>query len=147
MTKKSTSINHPFLLPMHEIIMSLHGTNCYSSKWHISSCDHFPMISSHVDTSWKSLKVIEKTPNLEDLYIEFCNSVWPHLYTVGNWFQLAKTFQKTPRSKNAKKYCKNDFFMSIRLSLRKPMYVRDCLYIIPSYASKKCQKKYILKFG
>ena len=25
-------------------------------KWHISSCDHFPMISSNADTSWKSLR-------------------------------------------------------------------------------------------
>ena len=31
------------------------GGICYSSKWHISSCDHFPMISSHVDTSKTTL--------------------------------------------------------------------------------------------
>ena len=114
---------------------------CYSPKWHISSCDHFPMISSHVDTSWKSLKFTKKTPKLEDPYIEFYNSVWPHLYTIGKVFQLAKTFQKTPKSENAQKYPKNEFFfMCTWVSLRTPMYVRDCLYIIPTYASKKCQK-------
>ena len=31
-----------------------YGT-CYSWKWHISTCDHFPMISSHVDTSRMTL--------------------------------------------------------------------------------------------
>ena len=28
---------------------------CYSSKWHISSYDHFPMITSHVNTSMMTL--------------------------------------------------------------------------------------------
>ena len=32
------------------------GGICYSSKWHIFSYGHFPMISLHVDTSWKPLK-------------------------------------------------------------------------------------------
>ena len=81
------------------------------------------MFSSHVDTSMttlheKSLKVTEKTPNLEDPYLEFCNSIWPHLCTVGKIFLLAKTFQKTPKSENAQKYHKNEFFVCTRLSLK-----------------------------
>ena len=75
------------------------------------------MISSHVDTSWKSLKVTEKTPILEDPYLEFCNSIWPHFYTVGKVFQLAKTFQKTPKFENAQKYLKMHFFVYAWLSL------------------------------
>ena len=56
------------------------------------------------------MKVIEKIANLEDPYIEFYNSIWSHLYTVGKVFMLAKTFQKTPKSENAQKYPKNEFF-------------------------------------
>ena len=77
------------------------------------------MILSHVDTSMTTLHESHwKTPNLEDLYLDFCNSVWPHLYTVGNIFQLAKTFQKTPKSKNAQKCLKNEFFLYTWLSLK-----------------------------
>ena len=80
------------------------------------------------------MKVTEKTPNLEDIYLEFCNSIWPHLYTVGNTFMLAKHFQKTPKFENAQKFPKNEFFLSIRdFPLRKPAYVRNLLYIIPTY--------------
>ena len=59
-------------------------------------CRHF-----HDDTSWK---VTKKTPKLEDPYIEFCNSIWPHPCTVGNIFMLAKTLLQTPKSKNSHKY-------------------------------------------
>ena len=64
------------------------------------------------------MKVTEKTSILEDPYLEFYNSVWPHLYTVGNLFQLAKTFQKTPTFENAQKYPKNEFLMCMRISLK-----------------------------
>ena len=82
---------------------------CYSSKWHISAYDHFPMIPSHVDTSMttlheKSLNVTKKTPKLEDPYLQLCNSIWPHLYTIGMISLLAKTFKKTPKYENAQKY-------------------------------------------
>ena len=87
------------------------------------ACRHF-----HDDTSWK---VTKKTPNLEETYLEFCNSVWPHLHTVGKIFLLAKTFQKTPKSENAQKYPKNEFFLSIcDFSLRKPTYIHD---LLPAY--------------
>ena len=56
------------------------------------------------------MKVTENRPNLEDPYIEFCNSVWPHLYTIEKILQLAKTFRKTPKFENAQKYPKNEFF-------------------------------------
>ena len=106
-------MTHLYLWPLSHIIIA---------------CRHF-----HDDTSWKSLKVIEKTPNLEDPYLEFCNSVWPHLYTVRKVFQLAKTSQKTPKSENAKKYPQNYFLMCTWLSLRKPVYIRELLYIIVVY--------------
>ena len=89
------------------------------------ACRHF-----HNDTS---LKVTKKTPNLEDPYLEFCNFVWPHLCIVGKIFLLAKTFQKTPKSENAQKCPKNEFLMCTRLSLRKPAYVHELLYIIVAY--------------
>ena len=76
------------------------------------TCRHF-----HDDTSWKSLKFTEKTPNLEDPYIAFCKSVWPHIYTVGKVFLLVKTFQKTPKYENSQKYLKNAFFLYSWLSL------------------------------
>ena len=101
--------------------------------WQLShylvACQHF-----HDDTSWKSLNITEKTPNLEEPYLEFFNFVWPHLYTVGNIFQLDKTFQKTPKSQNAQKYPKNEFLTCMQLSLRKPTYVHEFLYIIVTYA-------------
>ena len=117
-------------------------TNCYSPKWHISSRDHFPMISSHVDTSWKSLKVTKKTPNLEDPYLEFCNTAWPHLYTVGNLFQLAKTFQKTPKSENAQKYPKNEFF-DVYAGFLKETRVRMRVAIYNSHVHPKYANFYI----
>ena len=73
---------------------------------HVSvACRHF-----HDDTSRKSLKVTKKTPDLDDPYLELCNSVWPHLCTVRNTSMLAKTFQKTPKSEISQKYPKNDLF-------------------------------------
>ena len=96
---------------------------------HFIACRHF-----HDDTSWKSLKVIEKTPNLKDPYLEFCNSVWPHLYTVGKVFVLAKTFQKTWKSEMPKSTPKISFLMCMWVSLRKPTYVCELLYIIVTYA-------------
>ena len=42
---------------------------------------------------WRHFKrVTEKIPNLEDPYLEFCNSIWPHLYIIGKISVLAKTF-------------------------------------------------------
>ena len=92
------------------------------------ACRHF-----HDNTSWKSLNVIEKTPNLEDLYLEFCHSVWPHLCTVGKVFQLAKTFQKTPKSENAQKYPKNEFFcLYVGCLKANPRMIRELLSFVPA---------------
>ena len=81
------------------------------------------MFSSHVDTSMttlheKSLKVTEKTPNLEDPYIELYNFVWPHLYAIAKIFQLSKTFQQTWKSENSQKYPKNEFLICTWLSIK-----------------------------
>ena len=62
---------------------------------------------------WHFMKVTEKTPNLEDPYLELCNSIWPHLYTIGKVSELAKTFLKTPKSENFYKYPKNEIFWCI----------------------------------
>ena len=51
-----------------------------------------------------------KTPILEGPYVEFCNSVWPLLYTIGKVSKSDKNFQKTPKSENSQKYPKNDIF-------------------------------------
>ena len=83
---------------------------------------------------WHFMKVTEKTPNLEDPYIELYKSIWSHLCTVGNIFLLAKPFQKTPKSENAQKYPKMSFLMCTQVSLRKPTYVHELLYIIVVYA-------------
>ena len=91
------------------------------------ACRHF-----HDDTSWKSLK---KHLNLEDLYLEFCYFVWPHLCTVGKIFLLAKTFQKTPKSENAQKDLKNEFFFLYMTCLKaNPCMIRDLLSVVPAYA-------------
>ena len=92
------------------------------------TCRHF-----HDDTSWKSLK---KKPNLEDPYLEFCHFVWPHIYTVGKIFLLAKTFQKTPKTENAQKYPKSEFLMCTQISL-KETHVRTWVAI---YNSRVCLK-------
>ena len=54
------------------------------------------------------MKVTEKAPILEDPYLEFCNSVWPLLYTVGKVFESEKPSQKTPKYENSQKYPKNE---------------------------------------
>ena len=77
---------------------------------------------------WHFMKVIEKTPKLEDWYLELCNSVWPQLYTVGNIFLFAKTFQKTPKSEHAQKYPKNEFF-DVYASFLKETHVHTRLAI------------------
>ena len=92
------------------------------------ACWHF-----HDDTSWKVTKSHWKTPNLEDPYLEFCNSIWPHFYTIGKIFLLAKTCYKTPRSENAQNTLKMSFLMCMRVSLRKPTYLCELLYIIVTY--------------
>ena len=102
---------------------------------------------SHVDTSMttlheKSLKVIEKTPNLEDLYLEFCNFVWPHLYTIGKVFMLAKTFQKTPKSENVQKYPKKEYF-DVYASFLKETHIRTWLDIYNTHVHLKYVTFYI----
>ena len=92
------------------------------------ACWHF-----HDNTSWK---VTEKTPNLEDPYIEFCNSIWPHLYTVGNIFLLAKHFQKTPKSENAQK-CPKMSFLSIR-ELLSMIATYDTRVVSYTYVGSAC---------
>ena len=74
------------------------------------ACWHF-----HDDTSWK---VTEKKPNLEYPYLDFCNSIWPHIYAIRNIFQLSKNFHRTPKYENAQKYPKNEFLMCTQLSLK-----------------------------
>ena len=105
---------------------------------------------------WYFMKVTEKTPNLEDPYLDFCNSVWPHLCIVGKIFLLAKTFQKTPKSENSQKYTKNEFLICTSVfiynSRVRLKYATFCiatrmyssctrlLFLQPTYTSWKCQK-------
>ena len=78
------------------------------------------MIPSHVDTSITTLheKSLKKTPNLEDLYLKFCNSIWPHLYTIGNIFLLAKTSRRHQSLKIPRNTLKMSFFVYTRLALK-----------------------------
>ena len=105
------------------------------------------MFSSHVDTSMttlheKSLKVIEKTTNLEDPYLEFYNSVWPQFYTIGKVFLLAKTFSMTLKSKNAYKYPKYEFFY-VYASFLKETHVHMRVAIYNSHVCLKYMTFYI----
>ena len=123
---------------------------CYSSKWHISSCDHFPMIPSHVDTSWKSLKFTEKTPNLEEPYPELYNSVWPIICTVGKVFKLETILQKTPKLINFQKHPKNEQILPIHNFCEAYLHVtRDSAFMVPANTSCSGQKyeKYRIRDG
>ena len=89
----------------------------------------FRRMSALHESHWKSLK---KNPTWRT-YIEFCNFVWPHLYTVGNIFLLTKTFQKTPKSENAQKYPKNEFFCLYTTCLKaNPWMIRELLSFVPA---------------
>ena len=116
------------------------------------------------------MKVTEKTPKLEDPYLYLCNSILPHLYTIGKVLQLDKNFQKTPKYENAQKYPKNEFFdvyMSFlketRVRMRVAIYnshiclkyatfyittrVCDCFFCNSHMPPENVKKLQILKFG
>ena len=82
------------------------------------------------------MKVTEKTPNLEDPYIEFSNSIWTCLYMFGKVFLLANHFQKTTKSKNAQKYPKNEFF-DVYVSFLKETCVRMRISLYNSHVRLK----------
>ena len=78
---------------------------------------------------WHFIKVTEKTPNLEDPYVEFCNSIWPLICIFGKVLLLAKTFWKTQNSENSQKYPKNDIFYAHVSFLKETrMLYMTCLY-------------------
>ena len=95
------------------------------------ACWHF-----HDDTSWKSLKVTEKTPILEDTYLEFCTSIWPHIYTVGKVSVLAKIFWNIVKSENSQKYPKNEF-VYVYVSFIKETCIRMRVAIYNSHVCLK----------
>ena len=97
----------------------------------------FPWFRRMSILPWRHfMKVTEKTPNLEESYLELCNSVWPHICTVGKVFVSTKTFQKTPKSKNAQKYPKNEFF-DVYVSFLKETRVRMRLSLYNSHVRLK----------
>ena len=101
------------------------------TKHHItclSKCHHFlPSVIAQNDTSlpvttfpwfrhmstlpwWHFMKFTEKTPNLEDPYLEFCNIVLSHLSTIGKVSESDKTFQKPQSLKIPKSTLKMSLF-------------------------------------
>ena len=103
----------------------------------------FPWFQRMSTLPWRHfMKVTEKTPKLEDPYLEFCNSIWPHLYTVRKVFLLAKTFHKTPKFENAHKYPKNEFF-DVYTSFLKETHVHTRVAIYNSHVHLKYANFYI----
>ena len=100
---------------------------CYSSKWHISACDHFPRILLHVDTSWKSLKKhptwrthIRSSVTLFDLFSA----------PLERYLSQLKLSRRHKSLKMPKSTLKMRFFMYTRVAFRKPTCCTRLVYII-----------------